>query len=88
MAHLPGIIWFGDQSPGNSYQLLLTAGKLGRKQVFFSYYLETVKHIRYHRFSFRCFYILVYQWRFNIFIHCQLINQVISLENKTDILFI
>src|SRR5690606_20297846 len=77
----------GDR-PCYTHQLLLTSRKLCREKIFLSNHIEAVQQISNNAFTFAGGDISVQQRRFYIFIHCKLVNQVISLKNVAKLTFV
>src|SRR5690606_37879100 len=74
------------QRTGNTHQLLLPARKLCRKKILLTNDTETVEQIAHHRLALTTFQIFVNQGCLDVFIYRQLINEVVCLKYKTDVL--
>src|SRR4051812_41864899 len=70
---------------GNADQLLLTTGQLGREQILFSDHLKTIKDVANDRLSIFLTDIAIRQRKFEIFKHRLIVQQVITLKDKTNV---
>src|SRR5947207_6972531 len=73
-------------SARHSNQLLLSTGKLVGIKVFFPHDLKAVKNIGHHGGTLGARYVAVGKRDVNIFLYCQVVEQMIALKNKTDVL--
>src|ERR1700730_11129682 len=69
----------------NSHQLLLTARKLARGQVFLGDDLKTVENIRYQALPLAPGNIFVREWQVNVLPHSEVVEQMITLKNDPDV---
>ena len=56
------------------------------EEVLFRDHIESVQHFRHHALALRALDFLVEQGRFQVFVHRKVIDQVIGLKNKADVL--
>src|SRR5207253_11276255 len=76
---------FVNDGAGDSNQLLLSAGKLARVQIFFGNDLETIESVRYEALPLVACNVFVREWQVDVLLHGQIVEQVIALKNHTDI---
>src|SRR6266478_85927 len=74
-----------DHRAGHSNKLLLAAGELVRKQVFLADDVESVEAIANQANALFVRHILVGQRHFQVFEYRQIVNQMIALEDETNI---
>ena len=77
--------WVGDDRASDADQLLLSAGKLPRIQILFRYDLKTVERVRYSRLALVLADLSIGERNLEIFINRQIVEQMILLENETDL---
>src|SRR6185437_5106847 len=68
-----------------AHQLLLSTRELVGVQVFLAHNLEAVKNIGHHGGALCTRYIAIAQGNIDILLHCQVIQQVITLEDEPDV---
>src|SRR5258707_6958710 len=73
---------------GHAHQLLLSAGELIGKQVFLAHDLKPVEDIGDHGGPLGPRYIAIGKRNVDIFLHRQVVEQMITLKHKTDVLAI
>src|SRR5689334_6370302 len=76
----------GDDGARDSHQLLLTAGKLARIKVSFSYDLKSIQRVGYECRSFVLADFAIRERDLEVFIYRQIIQQVVLLEHEADLL--
>lgn len=69
-------------------QLLLAAGQLAREQIFLGDNLKTVEHLGDLTLALSTLDSLVQQWRLEVLIDRQLIDQMVALKNKADVILV
>ena len=70
---------------GNTYQLLLTAGKLVGIEIFLAHDAEAIERVRHHRLAFGTRDIFVGERQIDVFRNVEVIEQVVALENHADV---
>jgi hypothetical protein len=65
-------------------QLLLSARKLRRKQIFLPHHIEPVEHITHQRPAFRAFDVLIQERCLDVFVHIEFVDEVVLLKHKAN----
>src|SRR5437762_3147983 len=76
---------FLDYRASHSDQLLLSAGKLIWEQIFFADNIEAIQSVADQADAFFVRDVPVRQWNLKIFVHSQIVDQVIALKHESDI---
>ena len=76
---------FVNDSPRNANQLLLSAGKLVGIQVLLGDNLKMVERFGHHALPLTAWDVLVRQRQVDVFLHGQVVEQVIALEDHSDV---
>jgi hypothetical protein len=76
-----------DDRPRNPHKLLLPAGELAGKQVFLGHNLEAIKSVGHHALPLGTRNVLIREWKINVFLNRKLVEQVVALEDHTDVAF-
>src|SRR5450759_3231785 len=71
---------FVNDSPGDADQLLLSAGKLVGIQVLLGDDLKMVERLGHHALPLTAWDVLVRQWKIDVLLHRQVVEQVITLK--------
>ena len=74
-----------DDRPGNADQLLLPAGELIGIQVLLGDDLKMVERFGHHALSLTAWDVLVRQRKIDVFLHRQVVEQVVTLKDHSDI---
>src|SRR5207302_2668881 len=76
----------GDNGAGYPDELLLTAGELPRIQIFFADDLKTVERVGHERSAFALTIMSIREWNIEVLVNGQIVQQMILLENESDLL--
>ncbi len=66
--------------------MLLAAGELSREEIFFAYHLKAIERVANNRLSIFFTYVAVGKGQFEIFENRLIVEEVIALKNKTNVL--
>ena len=77
-----------DERPRHTHQLLLATRQLTGKEVFFGYDVEAVEYVGDAAFAFGGGYFFVQQGRLQVFIHGEIVDQVVGLKHEADVLLV
>src|SRR5215469_18251862 len=69
-----------------SHKLLLSTGELIRIEIFFAHDLEAIENIGHHAGALLAANVAIGQWYVEVFVNRQIVEQVIALKDKTDVL--
>ena len=75
----------GNDRARDTDELLLAAGQLARKQIFFGHDLKTIERVRHNRRSLVLADFSIRKRDLEIFVNRQIVEQMILLENETDL---
>src|ERR1043166_3849710 len=78
--------WIGNHRARDSDELLLAAGELGREEIFFANHLKAIERVAYDRLSIFFTYVAIGEWQLEILEHGLIIEQVVTLKNKPNVL--
>src|SRR5881394_625158 len=76
----------GYDGAGYSNELLLATGKLPRIQIFFADNLKTIERVGHERGAFALTIMPIRKWNIEVLVNRQIIEQMILLENESDLL--
>src|SRR5580765_4794373 len=72
---------------GNADELLLAAGELAGKKIFFGNNLKTIQSVGNHALALVARNVFVGKRQVDIFLHGEIVEQMVALENHSDVAF-
>ena len=73
---------------GNAYQLLLATTELLREEVLLGNDLKAVEDFCHDAFALLALHASVDEWRFDVFVNGEFVDEVVGLEDKADVLLV
>src|SRR5437763_17048195 len=78
----------GDNGARDGDELLLSTGELIREEVFLADDAETIQHVSDDSLALALLYVFIRERDFKILVHGQVIEQVVTLKDETDVLLV
>src|SRR5262245_53942136 len=76
---------FMNDGASDAHKLLLPARELARKKILFCHNLKAIESVRHHALALSARDVLVREWKIDVLLHGEIVEQVVALKNHADI---